>query len=141
MALSVKKKIWLGTLFLFSLLLLTGGAGIYYMAKLKREGKNVLQDNYESLAYCHVMQKQLSNIEAGYDSSIKKFEDALIKQEANITEPGEKTATGIVRLYFDKVKGGDTVKRDVRAIENQLQEILKWVIPCVLPTLTRSTMI
>ena len=46
MALSVKKKIWLGTLFLFFLLLLTGGAGIYYMARLKTEGKNILQDNY-----------------------------------------------------------------------------------------------
>ena len=43
MAVSVKKKIWLGTLFLFLLLLLTGGVGIYYMAKLKTEGKNVLK--------------------------------------------------------------------------------------------------
>ena len=59
MALSVKKKIWLGTLFLFLLLLVTGGVGIYYMAKLKTEGKNVLQDNYESLSYCHTMQQQL----------------------------------------------------------------------------------
>ena len=125
MALSVKKKIWYGTLFLFCLLLLTGGAGIYYMAKLKMQSEKVLQDNYESLAYCHIMQQQLSNIEAGYDSSVKKFEDALIKQEANVTEPGESKATGSVRYYFNKIKGGDTLKQSVRTIEDQLQEILK----------------
>src|SRR5436190_14851335 len=106
MALSVKKKIWLGTLFLFFLLLLTGGAGIYYMARLKTEGKNILQDNYESLGYCHIMQQQLSNIEAGYNESLKKFEDALQNQEANITEQGEEKATSSVRYYFNKIKNG-----------------------------------
>ena len=52
MALSVKNKIWLGTLFLFLLLLLTGGVGIYYIVQLKDQAKAVLQDNYESLSYC-----------------------------------------------------------------------------------------
>ena len=70
---SVKKKIWLGTSFLFFLLLLTGGTGIYFTAKLKTEGKNVLKANYESLAYCHAMQQQLSNIETKYAEAISSF--------------------------------------------------------------------
>ncbi|MGN6164280.1 MAG: PAS domain-containing sensor histidine kinase, partial [Flavisolibacter sp.] len=89
MALSVKNKIWLGTLFLFLLLLLTGGAGIYYTVQLKDQSKAILKDNYESLAYGHVMQGQLdSNISIKNDE-FKTFDSALTLQEQNITEPGE----------------------------------------------------
>jgi signal transduction histidine kinase len=125
MALTVKNKIWFGTLFLFLLLLLTGGTGIYYMAKQKTEGENVLKANYESLAYCHTMQQQLNNMDSGYEQSMKNFEDALKKQEANITEPGEKQATYAVRSHFDKLKNGDTSKQNLLNIQNQLQEILR----------------
>ncbi len=74
MALNVKSKIWLGTLFLFLLLLLTGGIGIYYMFKIKSESKNILQDNYETLSYCHTMQQHLINLRDNYDESVKQFE-------------------------------------------------------------------
>jgi len=124
MALNVKKKIWLGTLFLFLLLLLTGGVGIYYMAKLKAEGKHVLQDNYESLSHCHTMQQQLNNGTVNDVKSIKKFEDALKQQEANITEPGEKEATDTLRSDFTKLKSGDTSKQNLQSIEQQIQSIL-----------------
>ncbi|HKG69758.1 MAG TPA: ATP-binding protein [Segetibacter sp.] len=124
MALNVKKKIWLGTLFLFLLLLLTGGVGIYYMAKLKAEGKHVLQDNYESLSHCHTMQQQLNNGTVNDVKSIKKFEDALKQQEANITEPGEKEATDTLRSDFTKLKSGDTSKQNLQSIEQQIEFIL-----------------
>lgn len=124
MALSVKKKIWLGTLFLFLLLILTGGVSIYYMAKLKSEGKNVLQDNYETLSYCHTMQHQLNNITGNFVQSVKIFEEALTLQENNITEPGEDTATTTLRHDFNKLKLGDTSKRNLQQIEKQIQFIL-----------------
>ncbi len=75
MAVSVKNKIRLGTLFLFLLLLLTGGVGIYYMSKLKADAKAILQDNYESLTYGHNMQQQLNNLHVQFDSSVKRFEN------------------------------------------------------------------
>ncbi len=124
MALNVKNKIWLGTLFLFLLLLVTGGVGIYYMAKLKAEGKKVLQDNYESLSYSHTMQQQLVNATGNNVQSIKVFEDALKHQEANITEPGEGEATNNLRSNFTKLKTGDTSKQNLQSIEQQLQTIL-----------------
>jgi hypothetical protein len=102
MAISVKKKIWLGTLFLFLLLLLTGGTGIYYMAKLKLEGKNVLKANYESLSYCHTMQQQLNGIGTNKIKALK-FEDALKKQEGNLTEPGEAEETRNLRKLFYQI--------------------------------------
>ncbi len=126
MALTVKKKIWYGTLFLFCLLILTGGTGIYYMAKLKKEANNVLLDNYESLAYCHNMLQSLNNIQAGlFDSSKKIFENNLQKQEANITEAGEQAATSSLRSYFNRIKTGDTLKQNFNKAETQLQQILR----------------
>src|SRR3954467_7125152 len=111
MAVSVKKKIWLGTLFLFLLLLVTGGVGIYYMAKLKTEGQNVLKANYESLSYCHSMQQQLHNLEAGNKQGFENFADALVKQRQNITEPGEDKVTADLKNDFDKLKSGDTTRQ------------------------------
>jgi NtrC-family two-component system sensor histidine kinase KinB len=73
MALSVKNKIWLGTLFLFLLLLLTGGVGIYYIIRLKDQSKAVLQDNYESLSYSHEMQGQLDSLNVNREASLKNF--------------------------------------------------------------------
>ena len=104
MALNVKNKIWLGTLFLFLLLLVTGGVGIYYVAKLKIEGKKVLQDNYESLSYCYTMQLQLNHIKKENPQAVNIFEDALKLQATNITEPGEGEATNNLRSNFTKLK-------------------------------------
>ncbi len=76
------------------------------MAKLKAEAKNILQDNYESLSYCHTMQQQLNCIRATIDNHAKQFENALKQQENNITEQGERQATDFVRIYFNKLKAG-----------------------------------
>ena len=124
MALNVKKKIWLGTFFLFLLLLLTGGVGIFYMAKLKTEGQNVIKANYESLSYCHSMQQLLPTVVSGSKQSINSFEDALVQQEQNITEPGEDTATGSLRQDFNKLKSGDISQQSIQGIEKHLQSIL-----------------
>lgn len=124
MKLNVKNKIWLGTLFLFLLLLLTGGVSIYYTVKIKSESKNILQDNYETLSYCHTMQQRLINLGANYNQSIKQFDSALSKQEKNITEPGEETTTNNVRILFTKLKSGDTTRQTIRSIEAELQTIL-----------------
>lgn len=125
MALSVKNKIWLGTLFLFLLLLLTGGAGIYYTVQLKDQSKAILKDNYESLAYGHVMQGQLdSNIFIKSDE-FKTFDRALVLQEQNVTEPDEQQATQKLRLYFNQLKSGDTSINTIRQIRNSIQKVLE----------------
>lgn len=124
MPLNVKNKIRLGTLFLFLLLLLTGGTGIYFMVKLKAEAKAVLQDNYESLSYGHTMQQQLNRLETDYSQSIIKFEEALQKQQNNITEKGEDKATANLKNYFNKIKSGDTSKRNLQLLQNEIHQIL-----------------
>jgi len=124
MAVSVKNKIRIGTVFLFFLLVVTSGISIYNTYKLKNEAKAVLQDNYETLSYCHRMLQQLDSLEIGFDSSVNQFEKALIQQENNITEPGEENTTMALRNYFNKLKAGDTTKKNVRNIEREIQTIL-----------------
>jgi NtrC-family two-component system sensor histidine kinase KinB len=124
MALNVKNKIRLGTLFLFLLLILTGGVSIYFMSHLKAEATNILRDNYESLSYCHTMQQQLNSLDTSYDLSVKQFETALNQQQNNITEKGEKKATDSIKIYFDKLKAGDTTKKSIKTLQNEIQEIL-----------------
>lgn len=124
MPLNVKNKIRLGTVFLFLLLMITGGVGIFYMVKLKGEAKTVLEDNYLSLSYCHTMQQQLSKLQTDYSQSVKTFEEALQKQQNNVTEKGEKSATDNVKVSFNKIKSGDTTRQNIQTIENELQRIL-----------------
>jgi len=124
MATSVKNKIRLGTLFLFLLLLLSGGLGIYNLVRLKNDAKMILQNNYESLDYCHIMQRQLDSFTIDRPDALRNFEGALQKQENNITEAGEYDATAALRSAFDKLKKGDTSASLMREMHKQLHFIL-----------------
>jgi len=124
MATSVKNKIRLGTLFLFLLLLLSGGLGIYNLVRLKNDAKMILENNYESLDYCHIMQRQLDSFNIDRLSAWRNFDSALQKQEANITEPGEYDATAALRSDFEKLKKGDTSTPITRDMHKQLHFIL-----------------
>jgi len=124
MATSVKNKIRLGTLFLFLLLLLSGGLGIYNLVRLKNDAKMILQNNYESLDYCHIMQRQLDSFTIDRPDALRNFEGALQKQENNITEAGEYDATAALRSAFDNLKKGDTSASLMREMHKQLHFIL-----------------
>ena len=124
MPLSVRNKIRFGTIFLFVLLLLTGGAGVYFTITLKNEAKAVLQDNYESISYCHQMQQQLDSVFYNYEVSLKKIDTALERQEHNITEPGERDATATLRKDFDLMTKGDTSSKQFLKVQEDIQRVL-----------------
>ena len=124
MALNVKNKIRLGTLFLFLLLILTGGASIYFMSKLKAESMNILRDNYKSISYGHTMQQQLNSMETSHHQSMQRFDSALNLQENNITEKGEKEITDSIRIHFNNLKAGDTTQEMIKTLQNEIQRIL-----------------
>lgn len=127
MALSIKNKIRLGTLFLFSLLVLSGGLSIYYLIELKNDTANIIKDNYETLEYSHDMQRQLDSIHLHFHTSasaISKFDSSLKKQEANITEQGEGDATRFVRRSFDQLLNGDSTESSYTRIRAGIQTVL-----------------
>lgn len=121
---SVKTKIRTGTLFLFALLLLTGGIGIYYLVQLKKDAQQILYNNYESLEYAHVMQQSLNNLNIDSVVALENLTNALSKQEKNVTEPGEKEATTALRQAFDKWRNGDTSIKTRNDINQAIQQIL-----------------
>ena len=124
MAGTVKRKIRLGTLFFFFLLLLSGGIGIYYLVRLKDDAKLILTNNYESLDYCHTMQRALDSIGTDREKYLVVFDSALKKQERNITEPGEQNATVSLREQFQSLSKGEKALISRNKIDEQLQTIL-----------------
>ena len=107
---SVKNKIRWGTIFLFVLILISGGFTIFFLVRLREQSKNILKANYESLQYTHEMQKAFDSLSNNRTSLISYFENQLSKQEANITERGEDTETKELRIAFDRFKKGDTAE-------------------------------
>lgn len=124
MPLSIKYKIRLGTIFLFFLAMLSGGLSIYYLATLRRDSRNILKANYESLQFCHEMQKDLDSISHHHVRYLDSFEKQLILQESNITEAGEQTATRQLRAQFELLKKGDQSELVKWSIDSRLQEVL-----------------
>ena len=94
---TIKTKLQLGLLFLFGVIVLLGGMGMYYLNQLKEESTNILTDNYESISYVQKMQESL-DLNTQTDSlAMITFEKNLQQQEKNITEKGEKEETSELR--------------------------------------------
>ena len=121
---SVKNKIRLGTIFLFLLVVLSGGFSIYYLVKLRNQSKNILKANYESIQYGHQMQAAMDSIGDHKRAFLDTFETQLRKQESNITEPGETAATADLRNAFENLKKGDSSAQNIDQINYYLQRIL-----------------
>lgn len=119
---TVKNKIRLGTIFLFFLVVSSGGVGIFYLVKLRQQTNNILTANYESLQYAHRMQIALDSLQSGKTAYADSIEIYLQKQESNITEAGEREATDYLRKGFLKLKNGDSSYAGF--IRQQLQTIL-----------------
>ncbi|MCF1715840.1 ATP-binding protein [Flavihumibacter sp. RY-1] len=119
---TVKNKIRLGTIFLFFLVMSSGGVGIFYLVKLRQQTNNILTANYESLQYAHRMQIAFDSLQLGNPGYADSIEFYLQKQETNITEDGEKEATALLRNAFVQLQNGDN--SDAGLFRQQLQKIL-----------------
>lgn len=98
----LKTKLSLGLSFLFTVILVFGALGIFYINRLSNDAAKVLRNNHESLVFCNNMFKALENI-PNSEKARKDFDENLKKQEANITEPGELEATKEVRINFTEL--------------------------------------
>jgi signal transduction histidine kinase len=105
---TLQRKIALGTGFLFLMLLLISGVSSYYISVLKNDTQEVLKDNYESLDYCHGMLAVLDRVNVPKSKANTQFNAHLLKQEKNITEPGESEATVALRTAFNRLSADST---------------------------------
>ena len=123
MAISIKNKIRSGTLFLFLLLIISGGFSTYFLLKLKSDAKNIIKANYESLDYSHKMLQQTEQA-AGGSFYFTRFDSLLAMQEHNLTEKGEKEETDFLRKDFEALKKGDTSAMLKQDMAGRIQAIL-----------------
>src|SRR5579863_433476 len=98
----LKTKLSLGLVFLFIVIVLFGVLGLYYINQLNREGRQVLQNNQESLLYCNRMLQSLEDIRTD-KNALGIFSDNLRRQQGNITEVGEKEATDELTKNFNEM--------------------------------------
>jgi len=102
MSVRLKTKLSLGLVFLFIVIVLFGVLGLFYINQLSKEGRQVLQNNQESLLYCNRMLQALEDIRTQKDA-MEIFKENLKRQQANITEVGEKEATDELTKNFNEM--------------------------------------
>ena len=118
----LKTKLSLGLSFLFAVILAFGILGFYYINRLTNDASRVLKNNHESLVYSNNMLKALEQI-PGKKEVFKIFDDNLKKQEANITEPGEKESTDKLRKNFTELQAAPSDSSNYPQLRQSLQLI------------------
>jgi signal transduction histidine kinase/HAMP domain-containing protein len=83
-------------------IVLFGVLGLFYINRLSSDGRLVLQNNHESLVYCNRMLQSLEDLETD-KNAMAAFRENLKKQQANVTEVGEKEATDDLTRNFNEL--------------------------------------
>lgn len=117
----VKTKLRLGFGFLFIVVLFFGATALYYIRDISENSKVILKDNYESLSFAREMRALLDNGDlVGNENAKKEFNKYLVKQEHNVTEPGEKAATEKIRNGFGLL---NPMQNNIKIITGAYREV------------------
>ncbi|GGA89827.1 HAMP domain-containing sensor histidine kinase [Puia dinghuensis] len=130
MSVRLKTKLSLGLVFLFIVIVLFGVMGLYYINRLSDEGRQVLQNNYESLVYCNRMMQALEVLHTD-KNALGTFRENLAKQQGNITEVGEREATDDLTKNFNEMLADpkdSSNYADIRRSINKIQELNEMAI-------------
>lgn len=120
---TLKTKISLSLVFLFSIILVLGGMSAYYLNRLSEDSQAILKDNYISLEFGSNMQKALASLNyygKPDPGALTDFGENLTKQERNITEVGERDLTNTLRREFNRLRTGTTDSVTISRIQQTL---------------------
>ena len=102
----LRMKFVLGLGGLLALLLLTGGMGLYLLARSDGVVERVLRENYASVAYGQTLKDAIDQLDGSTgdaaDAAILRFTEALRREAANVTLPGEREAVADLTLRWDR---------------------------------------
>jgi nitrogen fixation/metabolism regulation signal transduction histidine kinase len=97
----IKKKLLLGFGLLFIVVLIFGAVSVYYIKVISETSNITLKNNYETLIFTRDMRSVLDENDLPLTSRASEaFDQALKKQENNITEAGEREATIDLRKAY-----------------------------------------
>ena len=118
----LKTKLSLGLVFLFAVIVVFGSLSFFYINRLSTDFSVVLKNNHESLVYCNNMLKALEEIPTK-KQAIEVFDTNLKKQQANITEIGEKESTEELTKNFIELQANLTDSSNYPQLRQSLQLI------------------
>ncbi len=122
----IKTKVTLGVVFLFSIIVVMGGLGLYYLTAISGDSKNILVDNYETLEYTKRIIENCDSLKNDSLKSIQAIEKNLRLEEDNVTELGERELTHALRAAFERLKNTGINDDDIvqiRSISLAIQEL------------------
>ena len=120
---NIKTKILLGLGFLFSVILLLGGLGAYYLDQLSTDAVVILRDNYHSLEYVRDMRQAMGD-KAQKVEDYPKFQQNLRLQEKNVTEVGEAEPTNNLRAEFERHQRDTSLSvTEINRLLNQIRDV------------------
>ena len=120
----LKAKLSLGFWFLFLVVAMLGGLGVYFLRELANDSQDILKANYESLEYVEQMNQFIDDREAGLPTTdYDRFEQSLARQEHNGTEVGENDLSRRVRLGFDRWKQDTSQFFPLKSLREPLHRI------------------
>lgn len=108
----IKHQLLLSFGFLFMVILLLGGVGSYYIYRLARDSRAIIQDNNRSLDFMQEIDEALDDIQyqlaspsaAGYEEPLSVIRKNLELQQANITERGEERLSLQLKALIDRLE-------------------------------------
>ncbi len=118
----VKTKLTLGVGTLFLMIVALSAIGSIYINKSKRDTKNILVANYNSLVYSKNMIQALDNSQN--PNSVREFENNLVLEGENLTEKGEKESWTALKNHYAEFKNSQTEANAI-AVRNDLTEIMR----------------
>ncbi len=124
----IKKKLLIGFGLLFAVVLIFGGVALYYIEVISETSNITLKNNYETLTFTRDMRSVLDENDLPLNAqAVQTFDNALKKQELNITERGEREATAGVRKEFTTLSDpGQTLVKKQEA-ERNTRSLLKTI--------------
>jgi two-component system, NtrC family, sensor histidine kinase KinB len=123
---SIKRKVALGLMFLFVVIIGIATMGVYYLKALSNDSENILRNNYESLEYSKRIIQNCDSLFLDSAKAITAIEHNLQRQEANLTEKGEQELTHALRVQVEKIKNtgiSDSVVISIRQASLAVQEL------------------
>ncbi len=103
---TIKNKLRLGIGFLFLMALISSGLADYYLTRLSDDSKAILKDNNRSLEYVknigRLLDKPLGTPLTKAD--LKVISDNVVKEQNNVTEPGEGKLADSLAADFAKLQ-------------------------------------
>jgi len=119
----IKTKLVLGVGLLFAMIVGLTAISTTYINKLSDDSKNILTDNYNTLAYCRQMLNAL-NDDITNPEAQKNFQENLAKQTATITEVGEKELTDKVTVDFARIMQTPNDRLLIKTIQRDITDIM-----------------